>query len=219
MSTGVVTAAVVEPITLVEAKAHLRVTDSADDLLIQALIIAAREQAEQVCWRAIAPQTWVVALDQFPRPAMNVSSANWYGPQWGTSPGPLTVVYPDGTTGYEIYLPPTNVINSVKYIDTVGTLQTLNASKYKLDKLSTPNRLVPSFGNVWPDTRNEVNAVLVEIDVGYASVPMSIRQWMLLKLAAWYENREAETVVERGSLTSIAGFDQLLTNFRAFRFN
>lgn len=219
MPIGVIAPAVAEPVTLAEAKAHLRVTDTAQDALLATILIpAAREQAEKICWRAIPRQTWIVALDQFPRPAMNVSSANWYGPQWGTSPGPLTVVYPDGTTGYEILLPPANAVNSVKYVDTAGTLQTLDAAKYKLDKLSIPNRLTPSYGNVWPDTRNETNAVQVELDVGYEVVPASIKQWMLLHIGSRFENREAEMIVQRGSMISIAAFDQLLTNHRAFRF-
>lgn len=50
----VTTAATVEPVTLAEAKAHLRVTDSSSDTLIGALITAAREAVEQNTGRALA---------------------------------------------------------------------------------------------------------------------------------------------------------------------
>lgn len=56
----------VEPITLAEAKAHLRVTHSAEDDLIDGLITAARQHAEEYTKRAFITQTWEVTLDAFP---------------------------------------------------------------------------------------------------------------------------------------------------------
>lgn len=46
-----------EPVSLVEAKLHLKVDYSTDDDLITALIIAAREQAENYTLRKLLPQT------------------------------------------------------------------------------------------------------------------------------------------------------------------
>src|SRR5690348_16556758 len=55
-----------EPVSLAEAKAHLRVTASDEDALISALIIAAREAAEHELGRALITQTWEKTLDLFP---------------------------------------------------------------------------------------------------------------------------------------------------------
>jgi len=58
----------VEPIdqgvTLAEAKQHLRVEFSDDDLLIQSLIIAARQQIEEsLVWRSFTPRTYRATFD------------------------------------------------------------------------------------------------------------------------------------------------------------
>lgn len=53
-----VTPATVEPVTLEEAKAHLRVDHDADDGLISSLITAAREAVERFTGRALAVATY-----------------------------------------------------------------------------------------------------------------------------------------------------------------
>lgn len=49
-----VTAAATEPVTLAEAKAHLRITHTADDTMLGAMITAAREAVEMNTGRALA---------------------------------------------------------------------------------------------------------------------------------------------------------------------
>src|SRR6516225_628907 len=103
----VTTAPAVEPLLVTDpvVKQSLRVIDTAEDALITMLLTKAREAAEQVLWRALITQGITLTMDAFPNPSLNTASANWYGPSWGVGPGPLTVSRPDGTTGYEIYLP------------------------------------------------------------------------------------------------------------------
>lgn len=55
-----------EPVTLEQAKAHLRVDVDTDDDLISAMISAARDHVEQYCHRVFARSTWAVSLDYFP---------------------------------------------------------------------------------------------------------------------------------------------------------
>lgn len=223
MPSILVTPPIEEPISLDEAKAHLRVDIDDDDALIAGLIVAARSEAEQITRRAFVSQSWKLALDQFPRPSMNVSSSVWYGPQWGVAPGPLSVAQPEGKTGYEIFLPYGNLqtVDSVKYTDENGVQQTLSPTQYKVDSISEPSRLVPAYGTTWPGTRNEINSVVVEYTCGYGeapAVPQPIKQWMLLRIGALYENRESDVILQRGSLESLPFVDGLLIPYRIFGF-
>ncbi|CAB4121503.1 Phage conserved hypothetical protein [uncultured Caudovirales phage] len=223
MPSKLLTAPSSEPITLSDAKTHLRVDITEDDALISALIVSAREQAEQICRRALISQQWLVTLDRFPSPAMNVGSANWYGPQWGNSPGPLTILSPENKTGYEIYLPysPLISVDSIKYIDEYGVQQTLSSSLYKVDSVSEPARILPAYGATWPATRNEINAIEVTLTTGWpnaAAVPQPIKSWMLLRLAAMYENRESDIVLQRGTVDSLPFVDSLLEPYRVITY-
>lgn len=62
-----ITPPAVEPLSLEEAKAYLRVDSVDDDALISGLITAAREYCEVHQGRAYMTQTWEVAYDGVPR--------------------------------------------------------------------------------------------------------------------------------------------------------
>jgi len=61
----VITPPTSEPITIDEARLHLRVDHCDEDELINTLITAAREQAEHIIGRAIMPQTLELELSSF----------------------------------------------------------------------------------------------------------------------------------------------------------
>lgn len=54
-----------EPISRVEAKAHLRLEHTADDDLVGALVVAARQYCEAFTGRALVAQTWKLTLPAF----------------------------------------------------------------------------------------------------------------------------------------------------------
>jgi uncharacterized phiE125 gp8 family phage protein len=192
MSLKLITAPASEPITLADAKLHLRVDTgvTADDTLITALIVAARQGAEHITGRALMPQTWELALDSFDE-QNSATSAHSY-----------RITLPK---------PPFVSITSITYLDESGVLQTMAADAYLLDTHSEPARIMPAYGTCWPATRNQANAVLIRYVAGYAdaaSVPQQIKNWMLLRIEMLYANRGS--VVTGISIAEVPYVDRLL---------
>ena len=178
-----------EPVSLSDAKLHLRVDGSDDDALISALIVAARQSAEHQTSRALITQTLRLTLDAFP----------------------------SGSDGVELLRPPVQSISAVQYVDASGNTVTLSTTQYGVDTVSQPAWLLPVYGTAWPATRDQANAVQIDYVAGYgtaAAVPQAIKQWMLLAIGDMYASREATvigTIAERLSF-----FDQLLDPYRVW---
>ena len=161
------TAPAVEPVTLVEAKAHCRVDTSADDSLIQGYITTAREWVEDYIDRALVTQQLVMRLDAFPaeielpRPPMIAS---------GTATA-VTITYVTGDTG--------------------GTA-TLSSSTYRVDHTATPGVVRNLYGGSWPSHLLDQNSVTVSWWAGYgdaASVPQRVKSAILMCVHELYEKR------------------------------
>lgn len=154
-----------EPITLDEAKLHLRVTDSADDDAISAMIVAARNLAEQYTNRQLMTATWDLYLKHFPYSAEPIA------------------------------LPrsPIQSVTSITYTDTDGNSQTWNSANYGVDTYSEPGRVYLAYSIVWPSTRYIENAVRVRYVAGWttaALVPAPIKQAILATVKGIYDHEE-----------------------------
>lgn len=164
-STSLSTAATDEPLTLDEAKAHLRVDDNAEDSNVLMLIRNAREYAEEATRRALLTQTWIQYYD-----------------------GPL---FP---TQFRLLKPPLQSVGSIKYIDNDGAEQTVNSAVYTVDITTEPARVYLAYGQNWPtDVRDQPKSIYVTFTAGYAShalVPAPIQQAMKLLISHYSENRE-----------------------------
>ena len=225
MPSKIISAPTGEPVTLTEAREHLRIDDTNQDALIHGLITAARQTAETICRRAFVTQQWKAVFDRFPRAAASIGSLTWESPQWGIAPASLPVYQMpfEGRTGFEIFLPlpPLISVDSIVYIDPNGATVTMASTDYIVDDVSEPARITPAYGTSWAATRNQTNAVTVTFTCGYGSaedVPHAIKQWMLLQIAAMYENREADVVIPRAVLLSMPFADGLLAPYRVITF-
>lgn len=189
MRLRVVTPPASEPVTLAEAKAHLRLEGTDEDSYVEVLIQAARQHAEAVCWRGVVTQTWEAVLECFPS---------------GDA-----LLLPGGNLAS---------ITSVSYTDGDGDAQTMSAADYEADTVSAPGRLVLAYDATWPSARSQWDAVRVRYVVGWdvADVPAPIKQALLLLVSQMYEHRTPEvTGVSMGKVAFAV--DALLAPYRLVR--
>lgn len=208
MSLSLVTAPAVEPLSLADAKLHLRVDASIhdEDALIEGLIVAAREYAETFTHRAFITQTWDLKLDGFP----------WTGSSCSAI-GTVPIVLPN---------PPVQSITSVTYIDPAGATQTWSALLYDTDLPTGPTAsrasLVPAYQQIYPVTRYVPNAATVRFVAGYGDtakdVPASVVAAMKILIASWYDpGRAAIEVGLRAAAVAVPlTADALLWPYKAF---
>lgn len=165
-----------EPLTLAEAKLHLREDLDEQNTLITALIQAAREAAENFMNRALVTQTWQLTID-----------GDW----------PEVLELGECIDRIVLPRPPVASVSSVQYVDLSGNTQTLAADQYVLSKRDTGQWSIdPAYGVIWPDVRDKPATITVTFVCGTASgsVPAAIRAGMLLLIGHLYENREAVNV-------------------------
>ena len=170
-----------EPITLAEAKAHLRLETALDDSYVTNLITAARAYVEQVCWRGVLAQTWELILPGFlgeDRFDLGERDRRYFslpvGYEWSNADRAYRFL-----SYIELDRGETSSLVWVKYIDPNGTQQTLDPSVTTLDNVTAPARLRLAYGQAWPITRDQWDAVRIQYVVGWAdaaSVPLPVKQ-------------------------------------------
>lgn len=192
MPVRLITAPALEPVTLQEAKNQLRLETADDDVLVAALVKAARERVEEDTSRGLVTQTWELVQNSFA--GVDTLELGYRGrqPYIGFGPNFGATATPSGSLPW-IELPKGVVasVTSVKYIDTLGAEQTLSASVYTVDMASVPARLMLAYGQAYPNTRPQWDAVVIRYVVGtaVANVPQALKQAILIALTQMYENR------------------------------
>jgi len=177
MARTLITGPAVEPISLDDAKLHVRQDDTADDALITGLIKAAREYAENFTRRALITQTWELVLDDWP-----------------------------DDDEIELPLPPLQSVTSVKYTDLDGVEHEFDDDYYIVDTSGVKGRVVLVEDASWPSSEDlqEAAAIHVRFVAGYgaagSSVPEMILLGMKMLIGSWYENREPSGSLEVADL-------------------
>ena len=155
----------VEPVSLNEAKDHLRVDEATEDDLISRLISVSREHLEDYCNRGLITQTWELTQDGFDDDGL--------------------ILLPR---------PPVQSVTEIQYVDTDQVTQTLAADQYVLDSISEPGVIRAAHNVEWPSISDDSGSVKITYVVGYgdaaSDVPTPLKQAMLLLIGHWYEHRE-----------------------------
>lgn len=187
-----VTAPAEEPVSVPEAKLHLRVDGDQEDQWIASVIAVAREHAETMLGRSLVEQTWRLSLDRFP-------------------PGRVI----------RLPRPPLQAVTSVTYTAPDGSQHVLDEALYDVDTASEPGRIVLRPGASWPETATKPGAVQIVYAAGYgaaANVPEVFKHAILLLVGHWYEHRE-QVVVGSNAATLPFAVEALLRPHRIFAFD
>ncbi len=147
-----------EPLSLAQAKSHLRVTTTDEDALISGLIAATRAYAQAKTQRQIIGAKWKLVMDSFPGPSL-------VGVPYGKA-----FTLPE----HAILLPLAGVLQvvSIDYTDMGGNPQTMTPlTDYVVDLSCEPVRITPPFGRIWPIPLPQIGSVSVTFLAGEA-VPL-----------------------------------------------
>lgn len=196
----------IEPVSLDEAKTHLRITHTEQDDMIQDVLIpSARAMFEEQTGRQAVNAVWEFALDG--------------------APAERTIILPR---------PPMSPVDvSVTYLDQSGAEQSLDASAYRVlaswytpsgspadafvvDPYAPCGRIEIPLGAVWPTPYYGARSLRVQRTCGYgattASIPSVVKSVILLLIAHLYENTEA---VQAGVMLPVPfGIEMMLRPFK-----
>lgn len=156
---------VVEPVSVADAKLHLRVDTEDDDLYIAGLVSAAREWCENYCQRTFVHTQLVMKLDTFPHeielPRPPVATATAY------------------------------TATTVTYTLEGGSSATLATSEYRVDRSAEPGVIRTVYAGTWPSHLLDANSVAVTWWAGFGAdgtaCPKVVKPAILMLVAHWYD--------------------------------
>jgi len=152
------------PVTLADAKAHLRVDASDEDTLITSLIETATSHIEREYGLALITQGLTIVRDDWPD--------NWL---------------------VELPVSPLQSVTSVVTYEADGGSFAFDSGHWFADMATRPPRLVLHGTAPWPQPGRRANGIEIAVTAGYGDepdeVPTPIRQGILLLVAHWFEQR------------------------------
>jgi uncharacterized phiE125 gp8 family phage protein len=161
MSSVLLTAPAVEPLSLDEAKAFLRVEHSDDGEVIAALIAGARIHVESQTRRALITQSWRLSADGWP---------------------------PDGRL--PVLPAPLQALTAARVYDFEGLAHDVDVQAFVLDRgaslLAFAPWALPAPGRVAAGIELDVTVGYGDAAV---DVPEALRQAIRMLVAHWYDNR------------------------------
>jgi uncharacterized phiE125 gp8 family phage protein len=180
-----------EPVSLAEAKAHLRLDGTVEDSLVQSLVITSRLHIEAALGLALVTQSWSYFLDRWPRSGR-----------------------------ISLPIRPVAAISHVRAWSADGGSVLLDTADFLLDGQGLPPRLVLRGGVVPVEPLRALNGIEIGFTAGFGpsaeDVPATIRHALLLLVAHWYENREP-VEIGAGANAVPAMVSELLAPYRRRR--
>ncbi|MEZ0226540.1 MAG: head-tail connector protein [Alphaproteobacteria bacterium] len=153
----------IEPLTLDEAKLHLRVTSTVEDALITSLIITARQICESFTGLALIERDYSLYLSEWPEG---------------------DILLP---------LPPLVSVGLVNIYDAEGDATVFDAGNYTASDAGMPGRIFLNDGIFPPQPGRAADGIEIQFTAGYGDtatdIPQPLIQGIKQLLAHLYENR------------------------------
>lgn len=173
----------VEPITLPDMKAYLRVDDDAEDELILGLIKAARLMVESASRRILIEQRWRVFMDRWP--------------QGGKVLLPIS---------------PLLAVDGIKVFDVAGMATDIPLTSIETDAVSDPPCITVAFAPEPGKTRNGIEIELrAGYGASPDALPATLKLAIKILVAHWFENRGdvvGEQILPPEAMTLVAPFQR-----------
>lgn len=164
MGLDLIAAPTVEPLTVDEVKAHLRIDHCHEDMLLASLIASSRLHIEAALDLALISQSWSWTLD----------------------------AWPDSHV-LELPLRPVHSVEAIRVAAENGTKVQLSPDRFLVDGAIFSSRIISTSGG-WPQPSVPALGIEVAFTAGFggepSDVPQPIRQALLMLVAHWYEHRE-----------------------------
>lgn len=154
----------VEPVSVADAKAHMRIDGDGEDVLIASLLLTSRLHIEVALSLALITQSWTMTLDRWP-----------------------------AGRDVELPLTPLRSVDEVRAKNAAGVAIAVPAEGYLVDLASRPSRLVWN-NMAPPVPRVRTNGIEIDMTAGFGStgdsVPAPLKHAILMLTAHWYEHRD-----------------------------
>jgi len=176
----IVTEPAQEPLSLQEVKDYLRVEDNTDERTIRPLIETARRWCEEHTGRTLVQTTYKQFIDSV-RDEIPLME--------GLTDGPDLEYYKNYIV---LSKSPILSVTHVKTFNDADTETVFASSKYYLDNVREPGRIVLRNGETFPTALRVANAIEIQYVAGYSSVsqiPEPLKVGMLQHIAFMYEQR------------------------------
>ncbi len=191
MTSYMLSAPVLEPVTLEETKEFLRVDGNDEDSFIVSLIAGARLHVESITGRALISQTWRTICDDFPRDRV-----------------------------VNLPVAPLISVSEINVYDSDGNATSLALAQFQPETKVSPARIfLPNVIDGLPSLRERA-AVEIDYVAGFGAsssdVPNDLKQALFSLIAYWFEHRDAVIIAGSGAVVP-AGFDRLVAAYRGVR--
>lgn len=199
------------PVSVSDAKKHLRIDLSDDDSYIASIIAVATSAVEKFTGRSLINRTYDMYLDAWP--CDDVMANEWWdGVREGAFVG-------SPSKAIELPFPPLSSVSSVTYYDESNNATTWETTNYHVDNKGEPGRIALKQGGVVPLPTKTINGIKITFVAGYGTdasdVPDMLVQAVKMIVAYLYEKRGEDV---GGDIVQASGAHLLLQAFRVMRF-